>query len=41
MAHPIFDQPNETILTNQDKGFLAAIDDIITLVEKFHCSFHR
>jgi hypothetical protein len=40
-THPIVDQPEKTILINQDKGSLAGINAIIPLVEKFHCSFHH
>jgi hypothetical protein len=39
-THPIVYQPNKTILTDQYKGSLAAIDGIIPLAGKVHCSFH-
>jgi hypothetical protein len=38
-THLIVDQPNKTILTNQDKGSLEAINDSVPLAGKFHCSF--
>jgi hypothetical protein len=33
-THPIVDQSNKTILTDQDKGSLAAINDIVPFGEK-------
>ncbi len=39
-THPIVDQSNKTIITNQDKELLVAIDDIVPLAGEFHCSFH-
>jgi hypothetical protein len=39
-THLIVDQPNKTILTNQDKGSLVAISDIVPLAGKFHCRFY-
>jgi hypothetical protein len=39
-THPIVDQSNVTIITNQDKGTLAAMEDSVPLVGRFLCSFH-
>jgi hypothetical protein len=39
-THPIVNQSNFTIITNQDKGSLGAMEDIVPLVGKFLCSFH-
>jgi hypothetical protein len=39
-THPIIDQSNKTIITNQDKGFLVAINDIVPSAGRFHYSFH-
>jgi hypothetical protein len=38
-THLIVDQSNKTIITNQDKGSLAAINDIVPLAGRLHCSF--
>jgi hypothetical protein len=37
--HPV-DQSNKTIITNQDKGSLGAIEDIVPLAGRFQCNFH-
>jgi hypothetical protein len=39
-THPIINQSNFTIITNQDKGSLAAMEDIVPLVGRFLCCFH-
>jgi hypothetical protein len=39
-THPIVDQSNFTIITNQDKGSLATMEDIVPLAGRFLCSFH-
>ncbi len=40
-THPIVDQSNKTIITNQDKISLVVIKDIVSLAGGFHCSFHH
>jgi hypothetical protein len=39
-THPIVDQSNYTIITNQDKVSLAAMENAVPLVGRFLCSFH-
>ncbi len=39
-THPIVDQSNFTIITDQDKGSLTAMEDIVPLAGRFLCSFH-
>jgi hypothetical protein len=39
-THPTINQSKYTIITNQDKGSLSAIEEIIPLVGRFLCSFH-
>jgi hypothetical protein len=39
-THPIFDQSNFTIITNQNKGSLAAMEDIVPLAGRFLYSFY-
>ncbi len=39
-TYPIVDQPYYIILTDQDKGSLLAINDIVPSAGKIHCSFH-
>ena len=40
-THPIVNLNNKTIITDQDKGSIASIKDIILEAALFHCSFHR
>jgi hypothetical protein len=40
-THPIVNLNNKTIITNQDKGSIASIKDIISEAALFYCSFHR
>jgi hypothetical protein len=40
-THPIVGQSNFTTITDQDKGSLAAMEDIIPLAGRFLCSFHH
>ncbi len=40
-THPIVNLNNKTIITDQDKGSIASIKDIIPEAALFHCSFHR
>jgi hypothetical protein len=39
-THPIINQPKKTILTDQDKGSLSVIKEIIPSAGMFYCSFH-
>jgi hypothetical protein len=39
-THPIINQSNFKIITNQDKGSLVAMEDIVPLAARFICSFH-
>jgi hypothetical protein len=39
-TRPTINQSKYTIITNQDKGSLSAIEEIIPLVGRFLCSFH-
>ncbi len=39
-TQPIVNLNNKTIITNQDKGSIALIKDIIPEAALFHCSFH-
>jgi hypothetical protein len=39
-TNPIIIQSNFTIVTNQDKGSLAAMEDTVPLAGRFLCSFH-
>jgi hypothetical protein len=39
--HPTINQSKFTIITNQDKGSLSAMEEIIPLVGRFLCSFHH
>ncbi len=39
--HPSIDSPKKTILTDQDKGSIAAIEEKLPQAAQFHCSFHR
>ncbi len=39
-THPIVNLNNKTIITNQDKGSIASIKDIIPEAALFHCSLH-
>jgi hypothetical protein len=40
-THPIVNLNNKTIITNQDKGSIATINEFIPEATHFHCSFHR
>jgi len=39
--YPIVNQPTKTVITNQDKGSLASIRQIVPETGLFHCAFHR
>jgi hypothetical protein len=39
--HPTINRPEVTILTDQDKGSITAIQHCIPLAHNFHCAFHR
>jgi len=39
--HPIVNQPMKTVITDQDKGSLASIRQIVPEAGLFHCAFHR
>jgi hypothetical protein len=39
--HPCVDVPTKTIVTDQDKGSLGAIEEQVSQAAQFHCSFHR
>ena len=38
--HPSVDAAHKTILTDQDKGSIAAVKDVFTLAAQFMCAFH-
>ena len=40
-VHPCIDSPEVTILTDQDKGSIAAVGKEVKQAVQFHCSFHR
>ena len=40
-VHPIVNQPTKTVITDQDKGSLASIRQILPDAGLFHCAFHR
>ena len=40
-VHPIVNQPTKTVITDQDKGSLASIKQILPEAGLFHCAFHR
>ena len=40
-VHPCIDSPAVTILTDQDKGSIAAVGKEVKQAAQFHCSFHR
>ncbi len=40
-THPIVNLNNKTIITDQDKGIIATINEFIPEAAVFHCSFHR
>ncbi len=40
-THPIVNLNNKTIITDQDKGSIATINEFIPKAALFHCSFHR
>ncbi len=40
-VHPCLDGPTKTIVTDQDKGSIAAIQEQVPQASQFHCSFHR
>ncbi len=39
--HPIVNQPTKTVITDQDKGSLASIRQILPEAGLFHCAFHH
>ena len=39
--HPTINRPQVTILTDQDKGSINAIQNCIPQAHNFHCAFHR
>jgi hypothetical protein len=39
-THPAINQSKYTIITNQDKGSLLAMEEVVPLVGRFLCSFH-
>ena len=39
-VHPIINQATKTIITDQDKGSIAAVAQEIPSAVQFHCSFH-
>ncbi len=39
--HPIVNQVTKTVITDQDKGALTAIWQIVPEAGQFHCAFHR
>ena len=41
LKHPIINQVHKTVITDQDKGALGSIRDVLPKVGHFHCSFHR
>jgi hypothetical protein len=40
-AHPIINTEGKTIITDQDKGSIAAVKEIIPIAAQFMCSYHR
>ncbi len=40
-THPTINQSKYTIITNQDKGSLSTMEEVVPLVGRFLCSFHR
>ena len=40
-VHPCVDVPTKTIVTDQDKGSTAAIEEQVPHAAQFHCSFHH
>jgi hypothetical protein len=40
-VHPIINQNTKTIITDQDKGSLTSIRQIVPEAGLFHCAFHR
>ncbi len=40
-VHPCVDVPAKTIVTDQDKGSTAAIEEQVPQAAQFHCSFHH
>ncbi len=40
-VHPIVNQRTKTVITDQDKGSLASIRQILPDAGLFHCAFHR
>ena len=39
--HPSIDDPRNTIITDQQKGYIPALNDVLPGVVNFFCSFHR
>jgi hypothetical protein len=40
-VHPCVDVPTKTIVTDQDKRSIAAIEEQVPQAAQFHCSFHH
>jgi hypothetical protein len=40
-THPTINQSKYTIITDQDKGSLSAMEEVVPLAGRFLCSFHR
>jgi hypothetical protein len=40
-THPTINQSKYTIITDQDKGSLSAMEEVVPLVGRFLCSFHH
>ena len=39
--HPLVNLPDETIVTDQDKGWKSTITSIMNETGNFHCAHHR
>ena len=39
--HPYLNDPNVTVITNQDKGFIHSIKSYLEAAHHFHCAWHR
>jgi hypothetical protein len=40
-VHPTINRPVVTLLTDQDKGSITSVAEVIPLAHNFHCSYHR
>ena len=38
---PIINPPDVTLLTNQDKGSITSVVNVIPLAHNFYCSYHQ